>query len=78
MTATSRRFVLVAFMQFALLGVFVTYMNVSNTAMNARALSTEQAVPSNSQLTTKVDLVHPKPKNYDPPKLAWLLSFPDG
>ena len=81
-TASSRRFFLVAFMQLALFGVFVSYMNVSTTAMNARALSSDQSDSRISKadinsLINKVDSVHPKPKNYDPPKLAWLLSFPN-
>lgn len=32
---------------------------------------------NNNLLTAKIDLVHPKPKNYAPPQLVWLLSFPN-
>lgn len=83
MKSNTRRFVVIAFLQCVFLGVFISYTNdLSITALNARILSHNQAdvyitTADVNNLITKVDLVHPKPKHYEPPKLVWLLSFPN-
>ena len=82
MTPLPRRFLFVAVLQLSLLGMLIGYMNLATTTLDARTLSkgSDTSLSSsneNNELMAKVDLVHPKPKNYDPPKIVWLLSFPN-
>lgn len=82
MTPLPRRFLFVAVLQLSLLGMLIGYMNLAITTIDGRTLfkGSDTSLSSsneNNELMAKVDLVHPKPKNYDPPKIVWLLSFPN-
>ena len=73
----SRRYIFAVFVaQLALFSLFINSRNL-NLFLEARTMSVTKDVENPKMLVAKVGLVHPKPKNYDPPKLVWLLSFPN-
>jgi hypothetical protein len=73
---SSRLLYLVVVVQLVLLGAFVNYVrHIGPGVRDVRGLTGSDT--SAVTLQEKVTLVHPRPKNYDPPKLVWLMSFPN-
>jgi hypothetical protein len=90
MSTTLCRYVLIVallLVQLTLLGFFVkslgfimetrTMFVVTQEKDNSAQAVQEEESSSSSLLMAKTALIHPKPTNYDPPKLVWLLSFPN-
>jgi hypothetical protein len=73
---SSRRLLyLVVGVQLVLFGSLVDYLrHIVPGVLDVRTLI---ASDTSASLQEKVNLVHPRPKNYDPPNLVWLMSFPN-
>ena len=88
----NRRLLIIGLAQLSLFACYVSYNSTfagyGGMMPGGRSLSLDPAAvvlhdattsshTNNNTLVEKVALVHPKPKHYGPPQIAWLLSFPN-